>query len=95
MRNPSFQAHQHINTVDYELVNRLARANPTAIDCHISENRNHLVVTLLTKSPVWIKQEVQYQEKHAFKITCPPQYPNEQPRITASGEFTMASKYRT
>ena len=31
MRNPSFQAHQHINTVDYELVNRLARANPTAI----------------------------------------------------------------
>lgn len=85
MGKSRFQAHKRISAVDHELVKQLARANQNVIACHISENRNHLVVTLLTKSLVWTKQGVQYQEKHAFKMTCPPQYPDEPPIITAQG----------
>lgn len=85
-----FQVHIRISQADEERVKRLVHDNPSLLQYAIPANRNHLLVTFLTKSPTRVGNRILLREKHLFKITCPPQYPDRMPPlITVQGDAPL------
>lgn len=77
MSKQQFAPHQIVLLSDVEQLSRLVEANPKLIS--LKQASRYIVLSFFTKSPVLIKDKVNWRSRHDIRLSFPQGYPNQTP----------------